>query len=196
MAQPVKHTADSMLDAARALVIAGGPSAASARAVSAATGAPSGSIYHRFPRRDDLVAATWLRAQDRFLAAVLPPFEEQTAQAAVEAAVTVLTWARDNADDARLLLRYSLRDLLRDDVSPHLAEHAAASRRRLERALRDLARATGHAPRDVTLAVADVPYAVARRALTDGGLPSDEDVAAVRRAASLLLAAAPSHQPR
>jgi AcrR family transcriptional regulator len=189
MAQPVKHTVDAMLDAARALVIAGGPSAASARAVSTATGAPSGSIYHRFPRRDDLVAATWLRAQDRFLAEVLPRFEPRTAEAAVGAAVAVLTWTQHNEDDARLLLRFSLRDLLHAEVSPGLATRAEFSRKRLEKALTDLARATGLSRRDVVLAVVDVPYAVARRALTAGGVPSREDVSVVRRATGLLLRA-------
>jgi len=176
-----------MLDAARSLVITGGPSAASARAVALATGAPSGSIYHRFPGRDDLVAAAWLRAQDRFLVEVLPRFEERTADAAVEAAVSVLTWTRHNEADARLLLLYSLRDLLRAEVSVELASRAESSRRSLEKALTDLARATGLSRRDVMLAVVEVPYAVTRRALAAGGVPTSKDVAAVRRATALLL---------
>jgi AcrR family transcriptional regulator len=190
MAQPVKHTADAMLDAARALVIAGGPSAASARAVATAIGAPSGSIYHRFPRRDDLVAASWLRAQDRFLEDYMAHLDQPTIESAVAAAVSVLTWAQANEDDARLLLRYSLRDLLQGEVSPGLASRAEASRRLLERTLTGLARATGQSRRDVLLTVVDLPYAVARRALTADAVPSSADVAAVRRAAALLLSQA------
>lgn len=183
MPRPVKHSVDVMLDAVRTLVLAGGPAAASARAVCLATGASSGSVYHRFPRRDDLVAAAWLRAQDRFLDAYLDALDPP----GVEAAVTVLTWCRDFPDDARLLLRHALRDLLRGDVSPALAERADRNQQAVGAALRALGRATGRHPRDLALAVVDLPYTVARRALHDTGVPTDDDIAALRRAVTLLL---------
>lgn len=183
MPRPVKHSVDVMLDAVRALVLEGGPAAASARAVCLATGASSGSVYHRFPRRDDLVAAAWLRAQDRFLDTYLTALQPP----GVEGAVAVLTWCRDFPDDAGLLLHHALRDLLRGDVSPELAERADRNQRAVGTALRTLSAATGRHPRDVTLAVVDLPYTVARRALRDTGVPSDDDVAALRRAVTLLL---------
>ncbi len=191
MPQPVKFSADVMLDAVRALVLSGGPAAASARAVCAAIGASSGSVYHRFPRRDDLVAAAWLRAQDRFLGVYLDALRPPGREAAVAAAVTVLTWCRAEPEDAVLLLRHALADLLRGDVSLALAERAEANQRALGAALRAVADATGHRLRDVMLAVVDLPYTVARRALRDGGTPDDDDIAAVRRAAALLLAPGP-----
>ncbi|MEY9213494.1 TetR/AcrR family transcriptional regulator [Thermobifida halotolerans] len=187
MPQPVKHSTDAMLDAARALVLDGGPSAASARAVSQATGAPSGSVYHRFPRRDDLVAAAWLRAQDRFLAAYLGALDQPGVRAGVEAAVTVLTWSADHPEDAVLLLRHSLRDLLRGPVSTSLGERAEANRRRLRQAVTRFAAAVGRPPADVTLAVVDLPHAVTRRVLRDRRPATPEEVAALRRAAGLLL---------
>jgi AcrR family transcriptional regulator len=192
----VKHSIDAMLDAVRALVLDGGPAAASARAVCQATGASSGSVYHRFPRRDDLVAAAWLRAQDRFLRAYLAAIGgKETAEIAgkdhvetgVRAAVTVLTWCRDSPDDARLLLRHALRDLLRGDVSPALAERAGKNRQTLRTALDHLTGITGLPARDVVLAVVDLPYAVARRALRDNGIPTPEDIDAVRRGVTRLL---------
>ncbi|GAA1034503.1 TetR/AcrR family transcriptional regulator [Virgisporangium ochraceum] len=187
MPQPTKHSADVMLDAVRALVLEGGPAAASARPVCLSTGASSGSVYHRFPRRDDLVAAAWLRAQDRFLDAYLIALDPPSATTGVAAAVTVLTWCRDSPDDARLLLRYALHDLLRGDVSPALAERAGANQRAVGAALRSLATATGLRPRDVALAVVDLPYAVARRALQGTGVPTAGDVRALRRAVTRLI---------
>jgi len=189
--QPIKFSADVMLDAVRTLVLAGGPAAASARAVCAATGASSGSVYHRFPRRDDLVAAAWLRAQDRFLRVYLHALRAPGRDAAIEAAVTVLSWSRDCPADAVLLLRYSLADLLRGDISPALAERADTNQHALRDALRTLADAIGHRLQDVVLAVVDLPYAVTRRTLRDGGTPTDDDLAAVRRAATLLLPPTP-----
>lgn len=181
MAPPVKVSTDRLLDAARALLLAGGPIAASARAVTAATGASSGSVYHRFPRRDDLVAATWLRAQDRFLDEFLD------ADGAADAAVSVLTWSAAQPDDAQLLLRFGLRDLLRDDVSPELADRARASQDRVGAALRQHAATVGCDLADVTLALVDLPYATTRRILRSGRTPTDAEVAALRRAANMLL---------
>ncbi|MEU9506941.1 TetR/AcrR family transcriptional regulator [Micromonospora sp. NPDC048170] len=187
MPQPVKHSTDVMLDAVRSLVLSGGPAAASARAVCLATGASSGSVYHRFPRRDDLVAAAWLRAQDRFLRVYLEALGPADAQAGVGAAVTVLTWCRSHPEDAALLLRHALRDLLRGDTSPALAQQAQAHHGALGDALTAVARATGHRLTDVVLALVDLPYAVARRAMRDHGTPDEDDIAAVRRAVALLL---------
>lgn len=124
MPRPAQHSTGTMLDAARALVLDGGPAAASARAVSQTTGAPSGSAYHRFPRRGDLVAAAWLRAQDRFRTAYLDALEQPGAHPGVAAAVTVLTWSGGHPLDAALLLRHSLRDLLQ----PGLRRAAPRSR--------------------------------------------------------------------
>ncbi|MBL7497374.1 TetR/AcrR family transcriptional regulator [Frankia sp. CNm7] len=192
MPAPVKHSADEMLDAVRALVLTGGPAAASARAVCLATGASSGSVYHRFPRRDDLVAAAWLRAQDHFLRVFLRVVDPPGIEAGIEAAVMVLTWSRDHPEDATLLLRHALRDLLRGDTSPALAERAAANQRTVGATFDALAAATGHPLPDLLLAVVDLPHTVARRTLRDGGVPTDDDIRAVRRAATLLLTHHPS----
>lgn len=182
MPNTVKHTRDAMLDAARALVLRGGPAAASARAVAQAVGAPSGSVYHRFPRRDDLVAAAWLRAQDRFIDAYLAALDR-----GAEAAVRVLTWSGEHSDDAALLLRHALRDLLNGEVSAELAEHARVNQERLAAAVRAFARSTGRDLEDVLLAVVDLPLATARRVLREERGPTDAEVAALRRAAGLLL---------
>ncbi|MEH1127921.1 TetR/AcrR family transcriptional regulator [Micromonospora sp. CPCC 206061] len=187
MPQPVKHSPDVMLDAVRTLVLSGGPSAATARAVCLATGAPSGSVYHRFPRRDDLVAAAWLRAQDRFLRAYLGALDPPGTAAGIHAALTVLTWCRDHPEDAAMLLRHALRDLLRGDISPDLAERAEANQRAVAVALTAIADTTGHRLRDIVLALVDMPYAVARRALHDAGAPTEDDLDVVQRAATLLL---------
>lgn len=187
MPQRVKHSTDVMLDAVRTLVLSGGPAAASARAVCLATGASSGSVYHRFPRRDDLVAAAWLRAQDRFLSTYLAALDPPDLDGAIRAAVTVVTWCRGNPDDAGLLLRHALRDLVRTDVSPALGDRFRANQDSVRDALQAVVDATGHRPRDIMLALVDLPYAVVRSALGAGGTPTDDDTATVRRAARLLL---------
>ncbi|KKC02727.1 helix-turn-helix domain-containing protein, partial [Mycobacterium nebraskense] len=66
MAPPRKHETDVILDAARALVLAGGPRAASVAAIAKTSGAPAGTLYHRFGNRDGILTAAWLRALERF----------------------------------------------------------------------------------------------------------------------------------
>jgi AcrR family transcriptional regulator len=192
MPPPVKFPVDLMLDSARALALAGGPMAASARGVSLATGASSGSIYHRFPRRDDLVAAAWLRAQDRFLADFLTVVGGGGADAGPDAAVRVFTWGVENRQDALLLLRFALRDLIRGEVSPTIDERAVANQAALTAALRGYAKRSGHTLSDVVLALVDLPYATTRRVLRDSADPDGavvtDTVAALRRAARALLA--------
>ena len=180
MPNPVKHTRDAMLDTARALVLDGGPAAASARAVAQALGAPSGSIYHRFPRRDDLIAAAWLRAQDRFLTAYLAAAEQGPAAAAVR----VLTWSAEHPADAALLLRHALSDLVRGEVSPELAHQADANNARAEAAVRELA--GDRLLDDFLVAVVDLPYGMTRRILRTR-TPTQSDVDALTRALAKLL---------
>lgn len=55
MPRAVAHDAGAILDAARGLVLEGGPRAAGVAAIAAASGAPVGSIYHRFGSRDGLL---------------------------------------------------------------------------------------------------------------------------------------------
>ena len=56
------HTDDAVLDATAEIVLAEGSRAASMNAIAAASGAPVGSIYHRYASRDEVVVALWERA--------------------------------------------------------------------------------------------------------------------------------------
>jgi AcrR family transcriptional regulator len=60
-----------MLDVARDLLLEGGAHGATVEAISRASGAPTGSIYHRFGSRDELVTRLWMRAVRRSQAAFL-----------------------------------------------------------------------------------------------------------------------------
>ena len=113
MAPPRKHETDVILDAARALVLAGGPRAASVAAIANASGAPAGTLYHRFGNRDGIVAAAWLRALERFQARALAAAEANGGGVRGRGmAVAAVSFARELPDDARLLLMIRPGDLL------------------------------------------------------------------------------------
>ena len=97
MAPPRKHETDVILDAARALVLVGGPRAASVAAIAKSSGAPAGTLYHRFGNRDGILAAAWLRALGRFQARAMAARRpaETPAETAVAMAVAAISFARE-----------------------------------------------------------------------------------------------------
>src|ERR1700758_3047972 len=100
MAPPRKHETNVILDAARALVLDGGPRAASVAAISQASGAPAGTLYHRFGNRDGILTAAWLRALDRFQARAMAAEGKTPVDVAVAMAVAAVGFARELPEDA------------------------------------------------------------------------------------------------
>ncbi|WP_280483636.1 TetR/AcrR family transcriptional regulator [Nocardia farcinica] len=66
MARPRRFTDDQVLDAARDLLADPATLHPTIAAISAASGVHTGSIYLRFPSRDELLARLWLRSIRRF----------------------------------------------------------------------------------------------------------------------------------
>ncbi|MCA2242772.1 TetR/AcrR family transcriptional regulator [Mycobacterium sp. WUMAC-067] len=185
MAPPRKHETDVILDAARALVLGGGPRAASVAAIAKTSGAPAGTLYHRFGNRDGILTAAWLRALERFQARALAADGETPADTAVAMAVAAVGFARALPEDARLLLTIQPGDLLDDEPDAAFRQTLAAMNAPLTERIAALARQLyGNArPRSVDAvarAVADLPYAVVRRHAHDDPMPSwlEKDVAA------------------
>lgn len=92
-------------------------------------------------------------------------------------------------------MRYSLRDLLRGEVSVGLSDHAESNQDQLHAAITHFATATNRSLPDVMLAAVDLPYAVTRRVLRDRRPPTKEELKALQRAASLLLGPAGAQAP-
>ncbi|HEY2769582.1 MAG TPA: helix-turn-helix domain-containing protein [Solirubrobacteraceae bacterium] len=169
MAPPRKHQTDQILDAARAIVLRHGPRAASVAAIARDSGAPVGTLYHRFGSRDGVLAAVWLRALGRFqegaLAAAAP--HDDPLDRAEALAAAAIEFAGRHRDDARLLLAVRREDLL--DRAPD-----GAFRRRLNELnaplvgeLQEIARALygradARAVAAVSRAVVDLPYSAVR----------------------------------
>jgi AcrR family transcriptional regulator len=163
-----------MLDAARDLLLAGGSGSATIEAIAAASGAPTGSIYHRFGSRDELVTRLWIRAVRRSQAAFLAALEgEDPKAAALAAALAIVDFCEEHPADAQLLVSFRREDLIRGAPSGALADELGELNRPIERAIATLAaRLYGTPSRagiDRTLlAVFDLPYGAARRHLVRG----------------------------
>jgi AcrR family transcriptional regulator len=191
MATPRKHDSDSILDAARTVLLRDGPRATSVAAIARESGAPAGTLYHRFGNRDGVLAAAWLRALEGFQRRALTASEQaDPLEAAVAMACSQIVFAREQPDDARLLLMLRRDDLLDSDPDRRLRERLEQINEPLRRRLAELTRqiAGGSDERSsdrVTRAVVELPNAAVRRHARDGArLPDwlEEDLAdAVRR---------------
>ena len=171
MAPPRKHETNAILDATRALVLAEGPRAASVAAIAAASGAPAGTLYHRFGNRNGVLIATWLRALGRFQAGAMAAAEAAPSSAldtAVGMGVAAIEFARLMPDDARFLLQLRPADLVDGEPDAAFQETLAELNAPLALRVRELARELygSDSPRSVdavTRAIVDLPHAAVRR---------------------------------
>jgi|SRR5215217_2623440 len=172
--RPQLHQTDTMLDATRDLLLESGTRAATIEAIAAASGAPIGTIYHRFGSRESLLTRLWMRAVYRSQASFVVAMEHPDPQeAAVAAALSLFDFCEQHPADARLLASFGREDLIGITPDGPLAEELAELNRPVERAVVALAkRLYGTRSRralDRTLLVVfDLPYGASRRLLIEG----------------------------
>lgn len=163
-----------MLDAARELVLGEGVRAATVDAIARKSGAPSGTIYHRFGSRDELIARLWIRGVQRSQASFLAAIEGLDPRDAVLAGgVSILDFCEEEPADAQLLVAFRHDDLVRAAPTGALAEELAHLNRPVERVVVELTkglygRASRAALDRTLLAVFDLPYGAVRRHLIAG----------------------------
>lgn len=178
MGRPAKFSEGQILDATMRVIATDGTRAATMAQIAAAAGAPVGSLYHRFRSRELLLARLWVRTvahfQEGFVAAL---DDDDLDAAATGAALYGVRWARENLDEARVLLLHRRRDLAADWPDELGAELAALSRQ-LDTALGDHVRRR-YGTHDeqglqrVRLALVDLPYAAIRRYIGTGEPPPE-----------------------
>ncbi|WP_181772864.1 TetR/AcrR family transcriptional regulator [Amycolatopsis pittospori] len=192
MGRPPQHTPDDFLDAAIRIFAAKGVAGVTMSAVAREVGAPSGSIYHRFPGRPALLAAVWLRTVTGFQQGYLEALDrDPPVEAAIEAAAQVVRWCRAHPAEGKLLYAGN-RALGVDDWPPEDRDRADKANRRLEtaigKAVRELRAITGRSTDELMLALVDLPYAAVRRHLDRGESPPPRTVDLVARTTRTLLA--------
>jgi AcrR family transcriptional regulator len=162
-----------MLDAARDLLLHRGAGQATIEAIAGASGAPTGSIYHRFGSRDELLAQLWIRAVRRSQASFIAAIDlHDPERAALAGAMSIVDFCEEEPADARLLVSFRQEDLVRMTRGKPPDELADLNRP-IERAVVDLARRLYGRPTATNvnrtlLAVFDLPYGAVRRYLLAG----------------------------
>jgi AcrR family transcriptional regulator len=199
MGRPQIYSQEAILDAARGLVLEAGARSATINAIAKASGAPKGSIYHRFASLNELLAEMWIRAVERSQQDFIDALAEPDAMAAaIAGALSIHDFAQREPADAQLLASLRREDLFNRVKTPRLRRQLVELNRPLQAALPELARRLfGDATRDAiertVCAVVDLPIGATRRHLiARSPLPETlrEQLAAAVRAA-LLEAGAP-----
>jgi AcrR family transcriptional regulator len=113
MPRTARYRGEDMLSAAARLAADGGPEAVTIGGISAATGAPVGSIYHRFESRGLLVAELWLSTMEAFQAEYLEVLGPRpTAESGLRAALHIPAWVRVRPAEARILILHRREDFV------------------------------------------------------------------------------------
>jgi len=174
MARPRLYSDAVILDSARTVVLEAGARATTIDAIAAASGAPKGSLYNRYPSLDDLLATLWLRAAKRAQRDFIAQTESPDAlAAALAAALSLYDFAECEPADARLLASMRREDLVLRTLTPQLMRELDQVNRELQMALSALAerlfgRFDTNALEITVCAVVDLPLGLLRRHLVSG----------------------------
>jgi AcrR family transcriptional regulator len=173
--RPERHPIDKILDASRDLVVSEGARSVTVDRIVTVSGAPKGSVYHRFSSVNDLLATMWLRGVRRSQTRFLEPLSVggDPMPAAVAAGLAIHDFAKENPADARLLAALRREDLVGEVSDPALVAELQQANDQLRAAVSALARRLyGRASRDAiertTCGVIDLPQGAIRRHLIQG----------------------------
>ncbi|MBX3521064.1 MAG: TetR/AcrR family transcriptional regulator [Xanthobacteraceae bacterium] len=140
MGRPALLSQDDFIAAATLVAARLGPAKTSIAAVSKAAGVPTGSIYHRLPSRDALLAEIWLAAADRFQAMALAAFAAASSiEAAAEAALVTSRFARAHHAQAVVLNSHRREEFVTADAPQEHRERAIKLAAELREAMTDIA---------------------------------------------------------
>ena len=144
-------------------------------AISDVVGAPSGSIYHRFPTREHLLGRLWIdmatEYQNSWVEAAAN--EVDPVEAGLAAALTIPRGVRKDLLAARIMLLYRREDFIAEGWPAELEEAARRLREQVKTELAVLSRRLfGKADRATiqrtSFATLDLPLAAVRRSLEQG----------------------------
>ncbi|MFK0042229.1 TetR/AcrR family transcriptional regulator [Paenarthrobacter sp. NPDC090517] len=173
MGRAAKFSDEDVLTAALAVFAEHGPMGTTAVAIAARMGAPSGSIYHRFPSRDFIMARLWIKTIKNFQEGFLASFRRDETEAIIRQAVShTLDWSRKHAIEARVLLLYR-----REDLIARWPDELGAELKELNNGIKAVLRTfteghfgafTSEGMGRTRLALVELPYAAARQHLIEG----------------------------
>jgi AcrR family transcriptional regulator len=165
---------EEFIDAAIQIIAKDGLKALTVSALAKRINAPVGSVYHRFPSRDALLAELWLNIIESYQNEFLEILQKD----GLRATLSSLQWVRTHPNEARIMLLYRIYDLTSGKWPDDLQKRA----RRLAKEMQDgilaftekqFGRVTKENTDRAIFAISDAPIGIMRRYLRDNKVPPE-----------------------
>jgi AcrR family transcriptional regulator len=165
---------EEFIDSAIQIIAEEGLGALTIAGLSTRVTAPIGSVYHRFPSRDALIAELWLNIIESFQNEWLKILQTD----GLKATLFCMEWVRSHPNEAHVMLLYRIDDLTSGEWPKDLQKRA----QRLFKELREgVASFTKKQFGSVTkenidrtlFAINDAPMGILRRYMHDNKIPPD-----------------------
>jgi AcrR family transcriptional regulator len=125
MGRPAQISSEALIGAATLVAARLGPAKTSISAISKEAKVPTGSIYHRLPSRDALLAEIWLAAAERFQNVAIAKIDiARDEDDAVECALITPRFARANHAEAVVLNSHRREEFLRAEAPEEYRKRA------------------------------------------------------------------------
>lgn len=134
--------------------------------------APIGSVYHRFPSRDALIAELWLSIVESFQNEWLKILQTDGRQATI----FCMEWVRNRPNEARVMLLYRIEDLVSGEWPKDLRIRAERLFKQLQDGItaftkKQFGKVTNEKIDRSIYALHDAPMGILRRYMQDNKMP-------------------------
>jgi AcrR family transcriptional regulator len=170
------------MDAARSVILERGARGVTIGAIASVSGAPTGSIYHRFGSVDELLARLWMRAMGRVQEAMIATDD------AVGAALAVYDFCVREPEEAMLLSSFRLADFADATLPAQVRTELDHLNDTIDPMIDQLATSLHRSRDHLLLAIRDLPYGAALPYVRSGATPPAERRAALERGVRAALA--------
>lgn len=170
MGRKARFTKNDFIEAALELLAEKGLSGVTMANIAEKSGAPIGSVYHRFESREILLAELWVT----LIESLQPGFLEALDTGKIQnAALYPLKWARRNPHQAKVLLLYQREQLVTGDWPDMIKERVEAQKKEMNDGILKitqqlLGKATEKNIDRVVFCLIDVPVGAVRSCLEQG----------------------------
>ena len=163
---------EEFLDSAIQIIAEEGLGALTIAGLSTRMTAPIGSLYHRFPSRDALVAELWLNIIESFQGEWLKILQTDGRQATI----FCMEWVRNHPSEARVMLLYRIEDLASGDLPKDLQKRAQRLSQELHEGIvsftkKQFGSVTKEYIDRTIYAMHDAPMGILRRYLQENKIP-------------------------
>ncbi|MGA2781980.1 MAG: TetR/AcrR family transcriptional regulator [Smithella sp.] len=163
---------EEFIDSAIQIIAEEGLGALTIAGLSTRVTAPIGSVYHRFPSRDALLAELWLNIIESFQNEWLKTLQTD----GLQATLFCMQWVRTHPSEARVMLLYRIDDLTSGDWPKDLQKRAQRLFKELQEGIaaftkKQFGRVTKEYIDRTLFAIHDAPMGILRRYLQENKIP-------------------------